>query len=617
MLKNYTSKLFPLIKKCHLTSNFLIASRSLFNLGLPIKCYSQENGSDDNLFISENTAKEFFPIQKKILEDLIAESEEYAEYNSILQILRDFSGSSEFSLDKFKLVVNYIIENQPVDSVMCKLFETVFLKNLNTIDYQTKSNSVMIIGEQIDKKKLQFQEDHWMLILKDFQKLVENMNFQDYYNYITTFDKLFVKRTNSDYSKYFREFENFLQVGNLTIFNSGSIKIDKLTDLILFSKLTHNGILKISNISDIVWFQIGKVIQTNAHEMNIYEVLVATSLFINLHEVTGKTNFLLAEALSEVNSILYFMIKNFDLIELDDQITLVNHADNLFNYYILFMYTTGGDKLNIFNSYSRTNIDKTSNANNSQVNDSQLPEDSFLQTLIRIYTSQIKNKEDLVVFKEFRVLHFLAREVRYKEIEFWNIIANKILEFMSNDFIKIKNDIMPKKLLSNSSMSSEEKMRYLDKCNMQLMVYVGMIIETFGNVNYTTPEFWDPFLVKVNEFVNFKNKDIFTVLNFISLGCRRIYKKEIFSDVWEKLIALMDSKLKQILKHKQIVDFVIKVNTYASKNEPINLDELNVCLNKLFLSQNEQSDITPIKLFSTFFGLMESKVKEDEKVYIN
>ena len=600
MIKNYSNKLFPYIRKCHLTSNFLIASRSLYNLGLPLKHYSQENSSDDNLFISENTTKEFFPIQKKILEDLIAESEEYAEYNSILQILRDFSGSSEFSLDKFKLVVNYIIENQPVDSVMCKLFESVFLKNLNTIDYQTKSNSVMLIGEQIDKKKLQFQEDHWMLILKDFQKLVENMNFQDYYNYITTFDKLFVKRTTSDYSKYFREFENFLQVGNLNIFNSGSIKIDKLSDLILFSKLTHNGILKISNISDIVWFQIGKVIQNNAHEMNIYEVLVATSLFINLHEVTGKTNFLLAEALTEVNTILYFMIKKFDL-----------------NYYILFMYTNGGDKLNIFNSYSRTNLDKTSNANNSQVNDSFLPEDSFLQTLIRIYTSQIKNKEDLVVFKEFRVLHFLAREVRYKEIEFWNIIANKILEFMSNDFIKIKNDIMPKKLLSNSSMSSEEKMRYLDKCNMQLMVYVGMIIETFGNVNYTAPEFWDPFLQKVNEFVNFKNKDIFTVLNFVSLGCRRIYKKEIFSDVWDKLIALMDSKLKQILKHKQIVDFVIKVNTYASKNEPINLEELNLCLNKLFLSQNEPSDITPIKLFSTFFGLMESKVKEDEKVHIN
>jgi len=611
----YSSKQFKFkyFKNYLITSYFKTFSRSIYYKSMSIRHFAEENTPDENLFISENSNSEFFPIQKKILDDLISESEEYSEYNNMLTILRDYSNSQEFSLDKFKQVVNYILEHQIVDSVMSKLFESVLLKNLNLIDYETKSVSVLVLGEHIEKKKLAFQEDNWLFILKDFHSLVDNMNFQDYYNYIITFDKIFVKRSPGELNKNFREFDNFVSQGNQMIFNSGSIKINKTSDLILFSKLTHNGILKIGGISDVIWSRIGRVIYTNAHEMNIYEILVVTSLLINLNEVTGKANFLLTEAIKEVNKTLHFMLKNFELLELDDQIKLVNHADNLFNYYILFIYNNGGENYNIFNAFTKSNIEKQSNMN---INTPQLPEDSFLNTIIRIYTSQIKNKEDLVIYKEFRVLHFLSKEVKYKEAEFWNLLANRVLECMTNDFLKIKNDIMPKKLLSSSSMSNDEKLRYLEKCNMQLLVYVGMIIESFGNVDYSAPEFWEPFLQKVDEFVNFKNKDIFTILNFISLGCRKIYRREIFEDVWNKLIDMMDPKLKHILKHKEIIEFVIKVNSYgySSKTDVINLEELNLCLNKLFFAQNDQKEITPIKLFSTFFGLMESKIKDDEKV---
>ena len=83
----------------------------------------------DHMFHKDSeSSSEFLPIKKKI-EDLIAENEEYKEYNRILNMTKNLQ--NEFDLDKFREVVNYISDNQVTDVFLFKQFESIFIKNLN------------------------------------------------------------------------------------------------------------------------------------------------------------------------------------------------------------------------------------------------------------------------------------------------------------------------------------------------------------------------------------------------------------------------------------------------------------------------------------------------------
>ena len=232
-----------------------------------------------------------------------------------------------------------------------------------------------------------------------------------------------------------------------------------------------------------------------------------------------------------------------------------------------------------------------------------------MKSLIKIYTEKLKSKNhDFMIFKEFRILQLLAKEVKYRDQEFWALVADKTMEYINKDFMKILNDIFPKRLLKNSSMNDEDKARFQEKCDMQLLLYIGMIVETFTSAEYTNKDFWDVIFQKVDHFANFKTRDIFVILNFISLGCKRMYKKENFVEIWEMFINLLDPKVKPIFLNKEVVDFLVKMNNnkeknYESTNSVIKIDDLNKCLNALFLNQPVSSDVPYIKLFSSFNGL--------------
>lgn len=596
-------------------NNFFRCSHFLFSnkfVNFPFKNFSTNDEQDshnqtskeiDEMFIKD-APNEILPMKQKIA-NLIAENEEFQEYNKMVNMVKTLT--SEFDLEKFKEVITYINDNQVTDVFLFKQFESIFIQNLNLVDYQTKSTCVLMLGDYVNKKKTSFQEENWLKILKDFQGLVESIGFNEYYNYIITFDRLFNKKKVHDLGgKYTREFDNFISFQNISLFNSGKIEMKKLDDIFLFSKLTHNGVLKMSNISDNIWFSINKIVQTYANEMNIYELLIITSLFINYQEVSGKAIHILTDAIREVNNYLFSLMKNFDLLDYQEQENIINYADNLFNYFSLFMYIKKNKE--------------ESNLNNFE----------FLKSLIKIYTEKLKSKNhDFMIFKEFRILQLLSKEVKYRDQEFWSLIAEKTMEYINKDFMKILNDIFPKRLLKNSTMSDEDKARFQEKCDMQLLLYIGMIVETFTSADYVDKHFWEVIFQKVDHFANFKTRDIFVILNFISLGCKKMYKKDNFKEIWEMFINLLDPKVRPIFLNKDVVDFLVKMNNYkenrefkeykeSSEKNTIKLEDLNKSLNALFLNPVQNvtcsTDVPYIKLFSSFFFLIENKIKDDEKV---
>lgn len=595
---------------------------------------SHPRKSTNEIFIEEEDNvdnNEVFPIKQKI-EDLIAENEEFLEYKRILNTAKSLI--NDFDLDKFKIVVTYITDNQVTDSFLYKEFESIFVKNLNQIDYITKATCVVMLGDAVHKKKLSFEEENWLTILKDFQVLLPYMSFTEYYNYIVTFDRLFVKKmVQMQGGKYNREFENFISFQNMNLFNSGKVNLSKIDDVFLFSKLTHSQILKMGNINENIWTNLNRIIQANASELTIYETLIITSLIISFQEVSGKAHVFLADAITEINAYISSLLLNFDLLDFEEQENLINYADNIFNYYVMFIFPREYPSKDPTN-YTYTNPYSAPSAANSPI----------LSILIQIYTDKLKSKDsDFMIFKEYRILQLLAKLVDYKDPDFWSLAADKTLDYMSKDFIKIFNDIFPKRLLKNSAMTEEDKIRLQEKSDIQILIYVSMIVETFSSAEYANLEFWNSLFLKVDHFAHFKNKDILVILNFITLGCKKLYKKEMFKEVWEMFTDLLDPKLRGIFRNREIVDFLIKVysnnkfdtesnisrtSTEGKKdNQSINLDELNRCLNLLFFQPEENnrshsstlsttSETSHVKMFSFFFSIIENKIKNNNKVRV-
>ena len=396
-----------------------------------------EEKSVEDLFIGEQSiGNEILPIKQKIT-NLIVENGKYQEYDNMINISKILL--TDFDLDKFKILVNYINDNGINDVHLFKQFELVFIKNLNSMDYITKSNCVVMLGNFVNKKKSSFQEENWFLILKDFQSMIHYMNFAEYYSYIITFDRLIKKKLHESQgnAKYSREFENFFTFQNMQLFNSGKIPLKTMEDVYLFSKLTHSRLIKISNVSESIWLEINKIVKVNVHEMAIYECLIITSLFINYQEISGKANIILPDSIIEVNNYLISILTNYELLEHADKEVVINYADNIFNYFAMFGY-------------------HRNKAENSPIS-------SVISSLINIYTEKLKSDNpDFMIFKEFRILQLLSKDIGYKNEEFWNLAADKTLEYIDKDFMKILNDIFPKKMLRNSSMTDDDKIRFVN-----------------------------------------------------------------------------------------------------------------------------------------------------------
>jgi hypothetical protein len=465
------------------------------------------------------------------------------------------------------------------------------------IDYITKSNAVLILGKVVSKKKLKFNEETWFIIFKDFQLMVDKLPFLEYYNYIITFDRI-KKIVMTLNVKYQKEFDHFINFKSIQIMNQGKIAFKHLDDIILFSSLTHNQIFKIGNISDSIWMNMSRFIKEHSDQMNINLALVIPSLFIHYHETAGSNSMIiLKDAIMTINNYLIFLFQNFEILDYKDEVNLINFSDTIFYYYSIFMH----GKEYLLPSKSSSTMQ------------------SFLNTLIKCYSTKIKTNSSFDLFREIRILHLLAKELNYQDKDFWNLIAKKVTSFLQKDFMKFINEIFPKRLKHSSMSKSEDSAKFQELSNMSVMLYMGLLIETFTSANYLEKEFWEFLFDKIDKYVNFKGKDSFVTFQFVYLRCTKLYKDPKFEEVWLRLIKNFDPKVTEIFRNTEIASFLLKC--LFSETYQIDPEELNTKVNYLLanINNNQSSELYQIHIFITFFKLLDGKLiaNPEDKVKSN
>jgi hypothetical protein len=599
-LRNFNSSLFK--NTNNFTKKFFAFHKS-FSTTSENSIEIDKKGTD---FFLIDEIKEVLSIQKSSY--LENEREEVKEYKRFLDIIQKLN--KDFDLDKFKYVMDYLqLNNLDASSIrnVLKDFESIFVKNLCQIDHSTKSAVVMVISKGISNRRIEFNEMIWYKIYRDFINILEMMTFTEFSNYVKAFDNLKKIFPSSRNSYFGRELDNFLNYYIVKYFNSGKIKFSKLEDLIHFSQLIHYKTINILEVQENIWSDINKLICSNINQLDINYTLVIASLFINYMEKTGENiNHILSDSIREVNKHVIFLLHNFDLLSYNDQVSLTNFSDTFLYYYKLFLFDGGNVNVN-------TNTNVTTNPSNVNLAHAE----PYLQNLIKIYTIRIKAQDNFNLFHEYSVLFFLAKKLNFKDQEFWSLVAGKVQKVFGPELLNLIKQIAPR-LLKNSSMTiSEAEGARLIETETSILFYSGIIIDTFSSVNYDDAEFWDGLIKTVDQYVNFKLRDPLTILFFLKNNCRSVIMKENFTHVWDKLTQTFELPLREILKHRQVAQFLIKIYKYSPQNklDPINIDELNACMTKIL---NEPGfNLTQIRLFLTFFNLIRSRVSSDDKVKYN
>jgi len=498
-------------------------------------------------------------------------NEEFSEYKKIIETI--YFLTKEFSNEKFREVVYYVLENPIDDAIILRKLEEVFIERLREIDSNCKSELVLVIAKVLQKKKIKFNENFWFQILKDFQSLLELnvLTFKDFYNYTIAFEKIkniiFAARP-----LFMNEFERFITYDNLTLINSGRIKISNLDDIILLSSLIHSKIFAINSLSDTVWLSLNEFVSKNYLKMNINSLLVLTTLLINLSEVSSKAPVLLKDAIREIAKFIDLVFTNFEFFDEHEKRNLINFSDSLFNFYLIFIHSnTHNHSANIYKNEVESSKHKF---------DFILSNDGFLiKNLIAIFTQKIKLQNNFNFFHELRILIFLSKELKYFDQDFWGNCAKSLKDFLKIDFITKLADILPKRIGSGAS-SAKARATSVEIEEMSKLFYYGVIIEVFSTVNYYDQEFWDSIFDKFDEIVPISKKDPLILMQFISLHCKKLYKNSKYDKIYERLVNKFSPEFKRIFLNRDILNFLIGVNFHhmefnREKNNQLILNLIN------------------------------------------
>lgn len=504
-------------------------------------------------------------------------NEEFSEYKKTIEAI--YLLSKEFSILKFRQVVNYVLENPIEDSLVLRKLEEVFAERLREIDSSSKSELVLVIAKALQKKKIKFNENSWFLILKDFQNLLELnvLTFKDFYNYTIAFEKIkniiFAARP-----QFMNDFERFISHDNLTMINSGKIKITNLDEIVLLSSLIHAKIFAINSLSDAVWLSLNEFVFKNALKLNINSLLVLSTLFINFSEVSPKAPVLLNDAIKEISKFINLVFTNFEFLDDHEKMNLINFSDSLFNFYLIFIHSNTHDH--------SANIYKSADESSSGIKSSSkkfefiLNNDGFLiKNLISIYMQKTKLQNNFNFFHELRILIFLSKELKYFDQEFWDYCAKSLKNFLKIDFLTKISDILPKRIGSGTS-SAKARATAVEIEEMSKLFYYGVIIEVFSTVGFCEEEFWDCVFDKFDEIVPISKKDPLILLQFISLHCKKLYRNRKFDKIYERLVNKFSPEFKRIFINREILDFVIGVNFHhvefnREKNNKLILNLIN------------------------------------------
>lgn len=498
-------------------------------------------------------------------------NEEFSEYKKTIENI--YFLTRQFSIKKFREVINYVLENPIEDYSILRKLEEVFVEKIREIDCNTKSELVLMLAKNLHKKKMKFNENSWFQIFKDFQSLLEMnvLSFKDYYNYTIAFEKIkniiFAARP-----RYMNEFERFIHHDNLTMINSGRVKLAHLEDLILLSSLIHAKIFSITSISDSVWISLNDFIVKNSLKLNINSLLVLTTLLINYSEVSTKAPVLLGDAINEIAKFINLVFTNFEFLDDHEKMNIINFSDSLFNFYLIFIHSnTHNHKADMYKNTDEFAGNKF---------DFNLSNDGFLiKNLISLYFQKIKLQNNFNFFHELRILIFLSKEIKYFDQEFWSECAKSLKSFLKIDFLTKISDILPKRIGSGTS-SAKARANAIEIEEMSKLFYYGVIIEVFSTVNYYEGDFWNCIFDKFDEIVPMSKKDPLILLQFISLHCKKLYKNRKFDKMYERLVNKFSPEFKRIFINREILDFLIGVNFLhkdfnSEKNNKIILNLVN------------------------------------------
>jgi hypothetical protein len=440
--------------------------------------------------------------------------------------------------------MEYVQENYIEDVYVYRIIENILIKNLNAIDYVTKSMTVFILGKNIYKKKLKLKDENWYLIFYDFISIADTLDFASYYNYIVTFDKI-KNRLHGIYA----DIDRFLENTNMKLFNSRKMKLENMDDLILFSGLIHNKVISFRNLNLNIWSDINRIIAKYENDINTNSLLILTSIMITYLETNPDISSInrVENGLIALNRHLDLTYSNYELLSSNEQNNLIEFSDTILYYYSLLYPVLVNHPFYVFNQ-------------------------AFTNNLIKNYKAKLE-KNAFGFFQEVRILVLIGKELKYKDMEFWDVAARCVSEWLEVKFMKMLGEITSKRI-ANSAIK-EEDVLLLDLSYF----FFGVIIDTFACVEYKDFEFWKQLAVKMEEFTNFTTKDQMTILKFISNNARRLLNDD-YSEIWEMYTQKFENNFKSILRNKELLEYLLKINFI---NNEINIDEFNKHISEVFL----------------------------------
>jgi hypothetical protein len=492
---------------------------------------------------------------------------------------------STLELDIKKMVLNFNpqdfsqiltkmidIHNSETDSPpLLVQFETVYMNNINMIDYITKAKSVLFLANKISRRSLKFNEDHWIIIFQDFNKLIFKMNFKDFFSFLCAFD-IVKKNPQFFLSKYNKDFHFFYNFKCYQIINEGICKIETIEHVLLFSNLLELGIIKLNMISDGLLFQINQVISKMEDEKGVsilspQKLIQLIFLLKSCFEIYGLTcTLILNQAIQIISKQFKFTVYNSEMCSEKDLHFLQTNSPDLFFYYLIFIHK--------LNSISEN--------------------ENLIEKLIFLYRNRlfsiVEGKFDFNFFLEMRIVLFLVKEYNYtKDAEFNKIICREIATFTKNKLTQSIYNIFAQEISyeTEGMLNGDNQIQNISE--MSLMFYLGLIIDLFTKLNMPN-EYFESILLTVEKQFLFKEKHPFVILQFIFLHCKKLYKKKEYHDVWEKLLNLMHPREKDIISNTDCINKLIDINFADPTQETHIMAQLTYVINKIvFENKNDVS----------------------------
>jgi hypothetical protein len=563
MKKNFLSKI---ISKPIQTA-FYVNQLRLFSFFAKSKIKNHQLYRYDKSNFSEEIFRKLLESgEKEGNENLENKTESIKNYFKIVNFINQMKNS--FNLENFIFTVDFLIDNDYMNNqpILKDLYQ-IFQNNIDKLDSSVKTKMICFLSKKVVLETLSYVDSDWIKIFNDFF-VQKSIPIEDFYNSISALDGLVKylqsmikgkKNQEFEFSKYYSKFisKDINKVFNL------SISITTIEDIIVFSKLVHFKLIKMQSVDETVYYNINKVILINKDQIILKSGLILPCILILHQELNGvtKSKLVFQEAINVINDYLFMIYTNYELLEQADKDHLQRLSDSIFYYCHRFM----------------------------EKNDFSL----IFKKVVLSYYNRIKKEHITNWLNEIQMLQIIAIDLKYNNKSFWDEVFSKLKFFLISEF-----DEAIKKQITNSTKrltydkyekdkknkdALKKKLSKQDDLlqNISGLFYIGLLIEIASTVEVNSVH-WEYIISALKRNANFKERDLFFNLQFISFYCKELYTNPNLEHIWNNIIHVFDPKLGKIFKDASVVEFFI--NT-AFKMTSLTSETLSMILNKIFTEE--------------------------------